>query len=116
MTRTPAGMKRWPVTLKQRPAVDAVDSSFTPTDAPFTTLAHDWAEKVEMDGDEAFKANQLSTPYTTIWRLRYRADMDPELLDVTKLRKLVYQSREEDIVSASVIGRRDEIELHTLRP
>ena len=46
--------------------------------------------------------------------MSYIASMDPELVDVPKLRRLVYQGRTYEIVHAAMIGRREGIEFLTI--
>ncbi len=48
------------------------------------------------------------------WEMGYCDDMDPDLVDVTKDRRLVYQGRVLDIVAAEHIGRKSAIELTTV--
>jgi hypothetical protein len=43
----------------------------------------------------------------------YRADMDPDLVDVPKARRLVFGGRVHDIAAAQHLGRREGIELST---
>lgn len=106
------------VTIQQRPSADATsgDSRF-PVET-WTTLAERvYMRKVDGAsgwGGERFQANQLSAPATTLWEMSYRADMDPELVNVAKLRRLTYQGRTYDILEANMIGRREGIELRTL--
>jgi hypothetical protein len=45
--------------------------------------------------------------------MHYRADMDPELIDVPKKRRLKFQGRVHNIVHAEHVGRKDGIELTT---
>jgi head-tail adaptor len=80
----------------------------------WTPLVNAWMSKQDVGGRERFADHQTSSPYDTRWEMGYRTDMDPELLKVPKLRRLVYQGREHDIVAASMIGRREGIELLTL--
>lgn len=101
------------VTIQQRPAADAVDAAGAPLET-WTTLVEMAAEKMVIGGRERFLADQKSAPYDTRWRLNYRADLDRDLVDVPKLRRLVYKSRVYDIVDAQVIGRNEGIELLTL--
>ena len=92
---------------------DGVDSEGAPKET-WATLTPAWAAKMDADGRERFMASQLSASYDTRWQLSYRADMDPELVDVAKVRRLVYQGRVYDIVAASLLGLREGIELYTL--
>lgn len=117
--RIAAGKRDRIVTLQERPITDAVDSEGAPTDVeadvPWTNLVENIpASKEESSGRERFVANQTSAPYDTTWVINYRADMDPELVDVAKLRRIVVQGRVHDIVYASEIGRRRGIEIYTL--
>jgi SPP1 family predicted phage head-tail adaptor len=92
---------------------DGKGTSGFPTEAP-STLAAVPMRKADMNGSERYQAEQLSAPFNTRWEMGYRADMDPELVDVAKTRRLVYQGRAYDIVEAHMIGRREGIELLTL--
>ncbi len=108
-----AGCRDRLVTIQQRSAADAVATSGFPVDS-WTTLATVFMEKMDVSGSEAFRAEQLAARYDTRWKMPYRADMDPDLVDVPKLRRLVFQTRTFDIVSASHLGRKRGIELSTL--
>jgi SPP1 family predicted phage head-tail adaptor len=92
----------------------AVDSVGAPTDGDWSTLRSDWAAIVAITGRERMAASQEAASADTRWRLRYHLDMDPEVVDVASLRRLVYQGRVYDIVSAQQLGRRDGIELMTI--
>lgn len=81
----------------------------------WTTLeAGVWMSKQDTRGGERFRAAQLSAPYDTVWQLHWRDDMDPDLLDVPKTRRLVYRGRVYDIVRATELGRREGIALETV--
>lgn len=99
------------VTVQQ--LTEGTGSSGFPTSS-WTTLATVWMQKQDMRARERYEFGQLSASADTRWEMGYRTDMDPELVDVAKVRRLVYQGRIYDIVEASVIGRRDGIELVTL--
>ncbi len=58
------------------------------------------AKKEDLRGNERFQASQLSSPFDTRWLIWYREDMDPDVLDVPKTRRIVYQNRRYDIVAA----------------
>lgn len=110
-----AGRRDWFVTIQQRSATDTPDaSSGEPTEAWTTLVSNMPAAREDAKGTEKFVANQMSAAYDTRWEINYRADMDPSLVDVPKLRRIVYQNREHNIVAASEIGRRRGIELWTL--
>lgn len=109
------GLRDRIVTIQQRPATDAVDTEGAPIDGPWTTLVASMpAAKGDVSGWERVRANQTSARYDTRWEINYRLDMDPELVDVAKLRRLLVNGRVHDIVAASEIGRRDGIELLTI--
>jgi SPP1 family predicted phage head-tail adaptor len=93
---------------------DSIGSAGSPVETWTTLDAQVWMRKLDASQAERFRAAQLSAPFDTQWEMGYRDDMDPELVDVTKVRRLVYQGRVYDIVSASQIGRREGIELLTL--
>lgn len=112
-----AGMRDTLVAIEQRPSSDAVDDSGFPDDdanAWSTLAAEEWMHRHALGGQERFVRNQEAASVDTIWTMRYRDDMDPDLWDVAKLRRLRHEYRVHDIVSATVIGRKDGIELVTL--
>jgi head-tail adaptor len=79
----------------------------------WSTLATVFMSKVPVGGRERFVADQMSAPYDTRWEGPYRADLDPELLDATKKRRIVHQGRVHDIVSMEMIGRYEGIAVLT---
>jgi SPP1 family predicted phage head-tail adaptor len=110
-----AGKRDRRITIQQRTTTDQADSSGTPNEVgTWTTLVQAYAEKMAIGGRERFDAEQRSAPYDTRWRIGYRADMDPELVDVAKVRRLTYKSRIYDIVDAQLIDRRHGVDLLTL--
>jgi hypothetical protein len=112
-----SGARDRPVLIEERQSGDTVDGAGFPSDnsAGWTTLsALEWMHKRDLGGQERLTAQQLSSPIDTVWTMSYRADMDPDLVDVPKLRRLVYQGRTYDIVAASQIGLREGVELMTL--
>lgn len=100
------------VTIQQRGA-DAADDVGEPVET-WTTLNNAYMKRIDVWGREEFQASQLSAPYDTRWQMAYQANMDPDLLDVTKLRRLKYQGRFYDIVAAALVSRQSWIELSTL--
>lgn len=106
-----AGERDRQVTLQQ--LTESLDASRFPVET-WTTLAAVFARKVDLTGRERFVADQLSAPYDTTWNITYRTDMDPEVIDVSKQRRLVYQGRSYDIVNAQMVGRYESIDLLTL--
>lgn len=99
------------VTIQQ--LTESAGSSGYPVET-WTTLVNAWMSKRDVSGRERFAAGQISAPFDSRWEMNYRGDMDPELVNVAKLRRLNYQGRTYDIVAASQIGRRAGIELLTL--
>lgn len=87
-----------------------------PVETWTTLVTPVWMRKLETRGNERFSAGgaQVTAAADTQWEMGYRADMDPELVDVPKLRRLVYQGRVYNIEAASMIGRREGVELLTL--
>lgn len=85
-----------------------------PRDAWSTLATVVWMEKGDTRAEERWKTAQVAAKFDSIWEMGYREDMDPELVDVPKLRRLVYQGRAYQIVGAILIGRREGIELATI--
>jgi head-tail adaptor len=73
-----------------------------------------WMARQDMAADERFKSDQEMAWADTRWVMPYRADMDPELVDVPAVRRLSYEGRLYDIRDASPLGWQREIELTTL--
>lgn len=109
------GLRDRVVTIQQTSTTDAADaSSGAPVQAWTTLVAGMPASKTDVSGWERFQQNQISARYDQRWVINYRADMDPDLVDVPKVRRLLVGSRVLEIVAASEIGRREGIELLTL--
>lgn len=106
-----AGERDRQVTIQQ--LTESTGSDGFPVET-WTTLCTMFASKMDVGGNERFQASQLTTPYTTRWEVNYREDMDPDRLDIPKKRRLVYLGRGHDIISASIIGRNEGVELLTL--
>jgi head-tail adaptor len=113
--RLDAGRRNRHITLEQRTVADTADAtSGEPLDAVWTTLVAAMpAARLGLVGMERFHSEQTRARFDDRWQINYRRDMDPELVDVPKLRRLSYQGRTFEIVAASVIGRRAGIELQT---
>lgn len=110
----PAGLRNRPITIEQRPSSDSATPSGFPKDGKWCTLVSNMpAARLDAQGAERYKAAQTSAANDVGWEINYRADMDPELIDVPKTRRLRYQGRTYNIVGASVIGLRRGIELWT---
>lgn len=79
-----------------------------------------YAGKFDVSTTERFKLDQMAARADVRWEVNYRADLDPDLIDVPKTRRLIYQPHGSskvtvhDIVGASMIGRKEGIELMTI--
>lgn len=91
---------------------DDADAAGVPVDS-LETLATVWMGREPLSGAEKWQSNQEAATFDAKWLMAYRADMDPDLLDVPKSRRLVYQGRGMDIVSAEHLGMKDAIALMT---
>jgi head-tail adaptor len=99
------------VVVESRPSADAV----FPSEDVWTELATVFMRKRTVGGQERFEAAQTSAPVDTIWTFWYRPDMDPDEVEVAKLRRLQFKARQYDVIAAAAIGRmRQQIELYTL--
>lgn len=108
----PGHRDRW-ITIEQRPPVDETDPSGGPVEA-WTPLVSMFASKADVEGRERWQAQQMASAVDTEWAINYRADMDPELLDIPTLRRIRYQGRTHDVIHAVHLGRKDGIALLTL--
>jgi head-tail adaptor len=99
------------VTLRR--VTQSVGASGFPVDTDGTSVTM-WASRADMGARERFLVEQISAAADTRWEVNYRPDLDPELVDVPRTWKLLANGRVHDIVAASVIGRREGIELLTL--
>lgn len=95
------------------PQVESIGPSRFPVMTDGTAISI-YASRSDVSGRERLVADQLTAPYTARWEVNYRADIDPELVNVPKTFVLVYQGRRHDITAASMIGRREGVELLTL--
>jgi len=111
-TRLDAGQRDHLVTIEA--VTDGVDSEGAPTETWTTLVANMPAARYGVQGWERFNADQISARHDARWELNYRLDMDPDLVDVPKARRLVCRGRTHDIVSASIIGRKAGLELLTI--
>jgi SPP1 family predicted phage head-tail adaptor len=107
-----AGQRDRVITIQQWS--ESIGASGAPVET-WTTLVSSMpaAKRVSM-GRERFTANQEVSSADTTFEINYRLDMDPDLVDVPKTRRLVYDGRVYDIVSAEEIGRKVGIRLMTL--
>lgn len=80
----------------------------------WTTLVSEWMAKEDASGVERVLGGQVSARVDTTWEMPYRADMDPDLVDVAKDRRLVYQGRTYNILGGQQVGLKAGIALTTL--
>lgn len=92
---------------------DSIGASGFPVET-WATLDTVWMARRDMRGYETLRMNTLAGAVETVWTLQYRADMDPETVDVAKTRRLLYAGRAYDIVYAAQVGRQEGIELSTI--
>lgn len=92
---------------------DGVDTSGAPTETP-ARLCDAWMARETVSGMEKFASNQLSASSVLRWTMRYQPNMDPDLIDVPKSRRLLYQHRAYDITEAQTLDRKAGIVLTTL--
>lgn len=94
---------------------DGTSTTDFPVDDWDTTRSRTvWMGRADLRGAEKLAATGVQASYDARWTMGYREDMDPDLVDVPKGRRLVYQGRVLDIVWAQHIGRKDGIELGTI--
>ena len=109
--RDSAGQRDRLIAIEQ--CVDTVGPSQFPLET-WTTLAPTvWAARDDDSGDEPFRADQVSGVAGVTWTIPYRADCDPEVVDVVKQRRLTCQGRVYDIVSAEQVSYRRALVLRT---
>lgn len=107
-----AGERDKPVTIEQ--LVETVDASGSPTGTWSTLEQVEWMSRRTLSGTERIAAIQVSAPVDTLWTLAYREDMDPDLLDVPKLRRLRYENRTFNIRFAQTLDYKAGIQLTTV--
>lgn len=107
-----AGQRDRVLTIQQR--TDAVDSEGFPAPTWTTLVADMPAAKVPLDTEERFKADQVTARFDSVWDVNYRMDLDPDLVDVPRNRRVVFNGRTLDIVHAEHLGRREGIRIWTI--
>lgn len=111
--RLAAGARSRLVTIEQLTQPDAAGTSGRPVQT-WTTLRTQWFSRLDVRADERFASSQSTASVETQWHGEYTADMDPEVVDVPKTRRLRYEGRVYDILSASRLEDKRGIELMTL--
>lgn len=94
----PAGKRDKLVTIQQR-AEDIDEAGFPhPT---WSSLGTAFMERRDLAGRERFAADQIAAVGDRTWAMPYQANMDPDVYDIPKVRRLVYQGFAYDIVHAT---------------
>lgn len=107
-----AGLRDRLVTIQQ--STDVTTASGMPGE-DWSTLVDDMpASKDDLTGRERLMVSQLSAQADSKFVINYRLDMDPEVVNVPKSRRLVYRGRTYDITMANMLGRREGVELFTI--
>lgn len=109
--RTSAGHRDKYVTIEYL-ALAAPGSTRFPIET-WLSLGNEWMRREDQTANERSAANQEVASMQTIWEMAYRADMDPDLLNVPASRRLHYEGRVFDIIAATTIGSKRGIELLT---
>lgn len=102
---------RW-VTIQTRPEESLSGSGF-PIDAPWADLATVAMAREDVEAAERERGAQEQAVAYTQWTMPYMTEMDPEVVDVQKLRRLLYAARQYDILGATAIGHARGIVLLT---
>lgn len=113
MTVMDCGRRDRYVTIEQ--LTDSVGDSGFPVET-WSTLRQVFASRQDVPRimNEQFVNHQLSVPVDTVWQIQYFTDMDPETLDIPKVRRLNYGGRAYDITMASLVNRKTAIDLTTV--
>jgi hypothetical protein len=90
-----------------------VSGSGFPIDATWADLATVAMAREDVEATERERAAQEQAQQYTQWAMPYMPEMDPERVDVMKLRRLVYAGRQYDILGAAAIGRAQGIAILT---
>lgn len=106
----------------QRDKLVQIESGTAQTSATGFPLVSGWASlgrpvymsRRDISADERFVASQDTAWGRVGWQMPYQANMDPELVDVTRLRRLNFKGRIFNIEAAFLMERRIGIELITL--
>jgi head-tail adaptor len=85
---------------------DSVDATGAPVQV-WATFGSAWMHRRRPSGTEVFTSDQVTAPERAEWVMAYQSNMDPESVDVTKLRRLSYRGWLYDI-SAGYRQDRDE--------
>lgn len=110
--RIAAGRRNTTVTIQR--LVEPESGSGYPVDNWVNMRPNVQMSRLDARGDEHFASSQTSAFIETVFQMPYQDDMDPDLLDVPKTRRLVVSGRVFDIRVAVAMPNRKGIELLTL--
>lgn len=96
-----AGARAWVVTIEG--AVDGTDAAGFPIRV-WTPIVVIPAKRSQSSAAEVYAATGEVARIVVVWETNYRADCDPDRLDVAKDRRVVYRGRIHDVISADVVG------------
>jgi head-tail adaptor len=82
--------------------VEGLSDSNYPTEA-FGQPMQFWAYREYVTLEEQFRGNQLTATAMERWDIPYSEAMDPDDVDVTKKRRIVFKGRVRNIISAEVL-------------
>lgn len=102
---SPAGARRAKVAVEQR----VQSTSGFPVDT-WEPLASLWMQKVDLLGNEAFRAEQMAARYDVRFIGPYAPALDPEVVDVPATQRLRYRGQVYDITSAAIMSHFEGIE------
>lgn len=103
---TPTGRRNEGVIVEQL----VVPSGGGFPDPEWEPLATVEMEKVDLMGNEAFRADQMTARFTVRFIGPYAPSLDPELVDVPAKHRLKHRGRVYDITSAQIVGHFEGIE------
>lgn len=103
----------------ERQALVTVEARVEPTGGGFPVetwapLVKTFMQRVNMTGNETYRADQLTARYEVAFIGPYAPALDPELVDVPADHRLNARGRIYDIVSAETVGTFQQIEYHVI--
>lgn len=103
------------VTIQQRPVADTSDATSSEPVSTWTNLVTNVPmSRADLSGSEQFRADQMTARFDTEWEMQWRADMDPDAVDVAKVRRLKLGTRLYDIVRCVEVGKRKGLRIQTV--
>lgn len=96
-----AGARAWIVTIQA--GADGTDESGFPIFV-WSDLAQVPAKRTQGSASEVYAATGEAARIVVDWAINYRADCDPDLVDVSKERRVLYRGRVHDVIAGNVTG------------